>query len=285
MPKLIRVGHSPDADDAFMFYGIKRGKVPTGGLRLVDVIEDIETLNQRALRAELEVTAMSVHAYAYAAEYYDIMNCGVSMGDGYGPIVVTRKNARPRSIAVPGRLTTAYLVLKLWKPSWGQILFLPFDLVIPAVQKGIADAGLIIHEGQICFEEFGLKKWIDLGAWWQEKTKLPLPLGIDAVRKDLGKTMEKKLTRILRDSIRYALDHRKDALKYALKFGRGMERETADRFVGMYVNDWTLDMGERGERAIRELLRRGAKAGIIPSAQSSRNFFDPACARARRVRL
>ena len=273
----IRVGHSPDADDAFMFYGIKYGKVKTHGMKLVDVIEEIESLNQRALKSELEVTAMSLHAYAYAAKNYDIMTCGVSMGDGYGPIVVAKKTLTPSplplkgrgqgegySIAVPGRLTTAYLLLKLWNNNWKEIQFLPFDQIIPAVKKGSVDAGLIIHEGQIRFEEFGLKKLIDLGEWWQKKTKLPIPLGIDAVRKDLGRPLGKKLTRILRDSIQYALDHRKPAIQYALKYGRGMKAGIADRFVGMYVNDWTIDMGTKGQRAVRELLKRGAKAGFIP---------------------
>jgi len=261
---VIRVGHSPDADDAFMFYGIKYGKVKTGGLKLVDVIEEIESLNQRALKAELEVTAMSLHAYAYAAQNYDIMTCGVSMGDGYGPIVVTKKTTKPKTIAVPGRLTTAYLLLKLWNKNWKEIQFLPFDQIIPAVKKGTVDAGLIIHEGQIRFKEFGLKKLVDLGEWWLKKTKLPIPLGIDAVRKDLGASAQKKLTRILRDSIEYALKNRKPAIQYSMKYGRGMKTEVADQFVGMYVNDWTLDMGVKGKRAVKELLHRGAKAGLIP---------------------
>ncbi len=269
--RTVRVGHSPDADDAFMFYAIKYGKIKTSGLKLVDVIEEIEKLNQRAINSELEVTAMSLHAYAYAAKNYDIMTCGVSMGDGYGPIVVTKKGSdpfkrglTPFSIAVPGRLTTAYLLLKLWNKNWKEIQFLPFDKIIPAVKKGTVDAGLIIHEGQIRFEEFGLTKLVDLGEWWMKKTKLPVPLGIDAVRKDLGASAQKKLTRILRDSIQYALDHRKPAIQYSMKYGRGMKTEIADRFVGMYVNDWTVDMGAKGKRAVKELLKRGAKAGIVP---------------------
>ncbi|MBI4970782.1 MAG: ABC transporter substrate-binding protein [Candidatus Omnitrophica bacterium] len=265
---VIRVGHSPDADDAFMFYAIKYGKVKTGGLKLVDVIEDIESLNHRAINSELEVTAMSLHAYAYAAKNYDIMTCGVSMGDGYGPVVVTKaRNSKfeiRNSIAVPGRLTTAYLLLKLWNKNWKEIQFLPFDKIIPAVKKGTVDAGLIIHEGQIRFKEFGLTKLVDLGEWWMKKTKLPAPLGIDAVRKDLGSASQKKLTRILKDSIQYALEHRKPAIQYSMKYGRGMKTEIADRFVGMYVNDWTIDMGPKGKRAVRELLKRGAAAGLIP---------------------
>lgn len=269
-PKTIRVGHSPDADDAFMFYAIKYGKVETFGLKLVDVIEEIESLNQRALRAELEVTAMSVHAYAYCSDLYNIMPCGVSMGDGYGPIVVTRgdrNKVRLKSIAVPGRLTTAYLLLKLWQPEWAEIRFLPFDQVIPVLERGEVDAALVIHEGQIRYKELGLKKLIDLGAWWKEETRLPIPLGIDAVRKDLGKDLGKKLTQILRSSIEYALTHRQDAISYSLNYGRGMKNEVADRFVGMYVNDWTVEMGEEGRRAIRELLRRGAREGIVPSVE------------------
>ncbi len=267
--QLIRVGHSPDADDAFMFYGIKYGNVNTHGLKLVDVIEEIELLNQRALRCELEVTAISVHAFSFLADFYDIMSCGVSMGDGYGPRLVCRKKAKFKSlkgkvVAVPGRFTTAYLLLKLWGKGDGEIRFLPFDKIVPAVQKGEVDYGLVIHEGQILFEEYGLKSIVDLGTWWMEKTKLPVPLGIDVVRKDLGAPLQKKVTKILHSSIEYGLKNRDKAIKYALKYGRGMDVGTADQFVGMYVNNWTRDLGPKGKKAITEVLSRAAKANLIP---------------------
>jgi len=268
--QLIRVGHSPDADDAFMFYGIKYGKIDTQGLKLVDVIEEIELLNQRALRCELEVTAISVHAYSFLSDFYDIMCCGVSMGDGYGPRLVSKKNARiknlkGKTIAVPGRFTTAYLLLKLWGKGEGQVRFLPFDEIVPAVQSGEVDCGVVIHEGQILFEEYGLKSIVDLGTWWQEKTKLPIPLGIDVVRKDLGPKLQKKVTGILKKSILLGIhDKRKEAIEYSLKYGRGMDYDTAEEFVGMYVNKWTENLGPKGEKALREILGRAAKANLIP---------------------
>ncbi|MBI4397908.1 MAG: ABC transporter substrate-binding protein [Candidatus Omnitrophica bacterium] len=261
-----------------MFYAVKHKKINTRGLKLVDVIEEIEGLNQRALEGQLEVTAMSLHAYAYAAAHYDIMTCGVSMGDGYGPVIVAQKAFDPNSasrktIAVPGRLTTAYLLLQLWNAEWKEIQFLPFDKIVSQVQAGRADAGLLIHEGQIQFQELGCTKIVDLGRWWKLKTKLPVPLGIDAVRRDLGPEKQKKLTRILRDSIEYALKHRAAAVRYALKYGRGMKPQMADRFVDMYVNHWTKDMGAKGKHAVRELLRRGAEAGLIPEVKAK--FISP----------
>ena len=272
--QLIRVGHSPDADDAFMFYALARAKIDTGNLRFRHELVDIETLNRRALSGELELTAVSLHAYAYVADTYALCSCGASMGDGYGPLLVTRRpcplgELSRGSIAVPGTLTTAYLALRLCLGGDFRPLAVPFDQIIDATVRGEwrgerVDAGLIIHEGQLTYQEHQLHAAVDLGKWWQEETGLPLPLGANAVRKDLGPQRMREIDRLLKASIRYGLDHRAEALEYALGFGRGLDRSRAEAFVGMYVNHWTLDFGPRGRDAVQQLLTRGHEAGIIP---------------------
>jgi 1,4-dihydroxy-6-naphthoate synthase len=267
----IRVGHSPDSDDAFMFYALTHDKLDTGGLRFVHQLEDIETLNKRALKGELEVSAVSIHAYAYLAEHYALLGSGSSMGDRYGPTLVTREPAtlddlRGKTIAVPGLLTTAYLTLQLCLGRDVPIVVMPFDRILPAVATGEVDAGLLIHEGQLYYGDKGLHKVVDLGQWWFEQTGLPLPLGGNVVRKDLGEAMVSRIARLLRGSILYALEHRQEALDYALKYARDLEPALADRFVGMYVNDWTVDYGPRGRAAVRTLLGRAAEAGLVPAS-------------------
>jgi 1,4-dihydroxy-6-naphthoate synthase len=267
--RLITVGHSPDPDDAFMFYALAHDRIDTGDLTFRHELQDIETLNRRALRGELEVTAISIHAYAYLLDKYALLPSGCSMGDRYGPMVVAR---RPMSIdelktiriAVPGTMTTAFLALRLLLPGGFEHGVVPFDRIIDEVAKGNYDAGLIIHEGQLTFQNQGLHLVVDLGVWWQEKTGLPLPLGGNVVRRDLGPEVMAQLSRLLKESIRYGLAHRDDALAYALKYARDMDRSLADRFVGMYVNDWTLDYGPRGREAVRRLLDEAHQAGVIP---------------------
>jgi 1,4-dihydroxy-6-naphthoate synthase len=267
--RLITVGHSPDPDDAFMFYALARDKLDTGPLRFRHELQDIETLNRRALRGELEVTAVSIHAYAHLLDKYALLPSGCSMGDRYGPLVVARRpmtvaelpNVR---VAVPGTLTTAFLALRLLVPGGFAHEVVPFDQIIGAVAAGRYDAGLIIHEGQLTFQNQGLHLVVDLGRWWHEMTGLPLPLGGNVVRKDLGPETMRLISRLLKESIRYALGHREDALSYALQFARDMDRTLADRFVGMYVNDWTLDYGPRGRAAVRRLLHEAHRAGVIP---------------------
>jgi 1,4-dihydroxy-6-naphthoate synthase len=266
--QVINVGHSPDPDDAFMFYALAHGKLDTGNLEFRHQLQDIETLNRRALRGELEVTAVSIHAYSQLLDRYALLPSGCSMGDKYGPMVVarlplTREQLRDVVVAVPGTLTTAFLALKLYHPEAFRYEVIPFDAIIPAVAEGKYDAGLIIHEGQLTFQNQGLHLVVDLGVWWQEKTGLPLPLGGNVVRRDLGPQVIGQVSRLLKESIRYALDHRQDALSYALDYARDMDRGLADRFVGMYVNEWTLDYGPRGREAVRRLLDEGHKAGII----------------------
>jgi len=267
----IRVGHSPDPDDAFMFHALANDKIATGGLKFVHELQDIETLNRRALKGELEVTAVSIHAYSFLLEKYALLPTGCSMGDKYGPMIVARKpysiaDLPKLKIAVPGTLTTAFLALKLLLASREfEFDVIPFDEIIPAVAAGKYEAGLIIHEGQLTFQNQGLHLVVDLGVWWQEKTGLPLPLGGNVVRKDLGLPLMKEISRLIKESIRYGLDHRREALEYALKYARDMDVNLADKFVGMYVNDWTLDYGDRGRAAIRKLLSEGHEAGVIPS--------------------
>jgi len=273
--QLIRVGHSPDPDDAFMFHALANDKIPTGDLRFTHELQDIETLNRRALNGELEVTAVSIHAYSFLLDKYALLPTGCSMGDQYGPMVVARRplavaDLPAVKIAVPGTLTTAFLTLKLLFESIGAADRLtydvvPFDEIIPAVAAGKYDAGLIIHEGQLTFQNQGLHLAVDLGVWWQDRTGLPLPLGGNVVRKDLGDATMREVSRLIRASIRYALDHRREALDYALQYARDMDVALADQFVGMYVNDWTLDYGDRGRAAIRKLLDEGYRAGIIPA--------------------
>lgn len=275
MTQLIRVGHSPDPDDAFMFHALANDKVPTGNLRFVHELQDIETLNRRAMKGELEVSAVSIHAYSYLLDKYALLPSGCSMGDKYGPMVVARKPMKIEelanvTIAVPGTMTTAFLTLKLLFNAFGmtdklKYEVIPFDEIIPAVEKGRFEAGLIIHEGQLTFQNNGLHLVVDLGVWWQERTGLPLPLGGNVVRKDLGKETMEEVSRLIKLSIEYGLKHRKEALGHALQYARDMGEDLADRFVGMYVNDWTLDYGPRGRESIRKLLDEGHKAGIIPA--------------------
>jgi len=268
--QLITVGHSPDPDDAFMFYALAHDKIDTGNLQFRHELQDIETLNRRALRGELEVTAISIHAYAFLLDKYALLPSGCSMGDRYGPMVVARQSltleelARAR-IAVPGTMTTAYLALRLLLPRGFFYEVVPFDQILGAVAEGRYDAGLIIHEGQLTFQNQGLHLVVDLGVWWQQQTGLPLPLGGNAVRRDLGPDTIRQISRLLKESIRYGLDHRDEALAYALKYARDMDKALADRFVGMYVNDWTLDYGPRGREAVRRLLADGHRAGVIPA--------------------
>ena len=268
--RLIRVGHSPDPDDAFMFYALAHNKLDTGDLDFKHELQDIETLNRRALRGELEVTAVSIHAYAFLLDKYALLPCGCSMGDRYGPMVVAKKPLQTSDLpkvrlAVPGTLTTAFLTLRLLVGTDLNYEVIPFDQILPAVAEGRYDAGLIIHEGQLTFQNQGLHLVTDLGVWWQQKTGLPLPLGGNVVRRDLGPPVIRQISRLLHESIEYALAHRQDALTYALKYARDMDRGLADRFVGMYVNDWTLDYGPRGRAAVQRLLGEGHRAGIIPA--------------------
>lgn len=272
--QLIRVGHSPDPDDAFMFYALAKDKIDTGEFEFTHELVDIETLNRRAFQAELELTALSIHAYAFLRDKYVLCTCGASMGDGYGPMVVTRE---PRSvdalksltIAVPGKLTSAYLALRLCLETDFASVEVPFDQIISAVVAGEyrgqpIDAGLIIHEGQLTYGDQNLQLVVDLGVWWQKATGLPLPLGANGVRKSLGPAAIHEIQRLLRESIDYGLAHREPALSYALQYGRDLDAGQADQFVGMYVNDWTRDFGPRGRAAVAEFLARGHAAGVLP---------------------
>jgi 1,4-dihydroxy-6-naphthoate synthase len=267
---LIRLGHSPDPDDAFMFYALAEGLIPTDGFRFEHVLEGIERLNQWAMEGRLEVTAISVHAYAHLADRYRLLPHGASMGDRYGPIVVTREPMDPaevprRRVAVPGLLTSAFLELQLAVGRIEDPLIVPFDTVLDVVARGEADAGLVIHEGQLTYESQGLRRILDLGEWWDDLTGgLPLPLGANAVRRDLGEETMARLSRLLRESIRYSLEHRRPALAHAARYGRGLDEDLTDRFVGMYVNERTLDYGDEGRAAVAELLRRGHEAGLVP---------------------
>jgi 1,4-dihydroxy-6-naphthoate synthase len=271
--RVITVGHSPDPDDAFMFYALANDKLDTGDLAFRHELQDIETLNRRALEGELDVTAVSIHAYALLHDKYALLPSGCSMGDRYGPMVVAPRNltlaelAKAR-IAVPGTLTTAFLALKLLLPGGFSYEVVPFDQILDAVAKRKYDAGLIIHEGQLTFQNQGLELIVDLGVWWQEKTNLPLPLGGNVVRRDLGRETMTRISRLLKESILYGLSHRQDALHYALRYARDMDRALADKFVGMYVNDWTLDYGARGRAAVDRLLQEAHRAGIIAKAVS-----------------
>jgi len=271
MSQTIRIGHSPDSDDAFMFYALAEHKLDTGTLRYLHELADIETLNRRALAGELEVSAVSIHAYAYLADRYALLASGSSMGDGYGPRLVAR-HAPPgdprtalcgRRVAVPGLRTTAYLALRLYQPDIEPVV-VPFDQVGDAVKRGAADVALVIHEGQLTFAADGFHLWQDLGAWWLADTGLPLPLGGNVVRRDLGPAVTAQVARDLRASIEYALAHRAPALAHASRYNRGISAAATDEFVGMYVNQWTVDYGPRGREAVRLLLQRGHEAGVIP---------------------
>ena len=291
--RIIHLGHSPDPDDAFMFYAMAQNPalIDVGGFKFHHTLQDIQTLNQRAMKGELEVSAISIHAFPYVSDKYALMSCGSSMGDGYGPMVVTRTpmtidDLRGKKIAIPGKLTTAFLTLQLLLGRGSEIAgqkseprrpttnnpppafeyeVVMFDEIPAAVQSGRFDAGLLIHEGQLTYQKLGLHLVVDLGVWWQTKTGLPLPLGGNVVRKDLGTQACQTITDVIRASIQYSLDHRKPAVEYALQFGRDLNPELADQFVGMYVNHWTIDYGPRGREAITKLLKAGADMGIVPA--------------------
>jgi 1,4-dihydroxy-6-naphthoate synthase len=269
-PTLVRIAHSPDSDDAFMFYALTQGLLATDGLEIRHVLQDIESLNQAAFHGTYEITALSFHGYAYLADRYQLMPSGASFGDGYGPIVVSRRPLRREDlvglqIAIPGELTTAHLALRLWQPAV-KTSIVPFDRILEVVAAGQVEAGVVIHEGQLTYGDIGLQKVVDLGEWWKGKTGLPLPLGGNGIRRDLPPALKRRLCRLLSESIEFGLDHRAEALGYALRYARGLEDDLArsDRFVGMYVNDWTRAYGEAGRRAVQLLLDRGHEAGILP---------------------
>lgn len=269
-PHQIRVGHSPDPDDAFMFYALATGKLNTSGLKFEHILQDIETLNRWAVEGRLEVTALSIHAYTYVSDQYALLPHGASMGNRYGPLIVAKEpiglsELKTKRIAVPGTLTTAFLALQLLvgKVEYGQV---PFDGILEAVSSGGYDAGLLIHEGQLTYRSYGLKKIVDLGEWWHKRTGLPLPLGGNAIRKDLGPQLMKRISRLLKESIQYALDHREEALPYAMQFARGLDQASTDRFVSMYVNEYTLDWGEEGRQAVQLLFQLGFERGILERA-------------------
>ena len=264
----IKLAHSPDSDDAFMFYGLATQKVRTPGMKFSHVLADIETLNQAAQRELYDVTAFSFGAYPYLCDKYVLLDCGASFGEGYGPIVVSqhpmkKEDLRKCRIAVPGLQTSAYLSLRLYEPNVDAVV-IPFDQILDAVKNSVVDAGLLIHEGQLYFPQMGMHKVVDLGQWWIEQTGLPLPLGGNAVRRALGRTMGLQIGRAIRESVEYAMEHREAAVNYAMQFARDMETELADKFIGMYVNKWTLGYGDRGRQAVREFLKRGVDAGLIP---------------------
>jgi 1,4-dihydroxy-6-naphthoate synthase len=265
----ITVAHSPDSDDAFMFFGLASGNVDTGGIAVDQVLKDIETLNRAAFDGKYEVTAVSFHAYAHLVDKYALLPHGASMGDKYGPIVVARQGAGPSGvkgsrIAIPGTLTTAYLALRIYEPDF-QFVVVPFDEIQQAVLDGKAEAGLLIHEGQLTYQDEGLRKIVDLGEWWADRTNgLPLPLGGNIIRRDLGTEMIAKVSKMLHDSIAYALSHRAAAVEYAWQFGRGLDRSKTDKFVGMYVNDLTLAYGDRGRRGLERLMTDAFDRGLIP---------------------
>jgi 1,4-dihydroxy-6-naphthoate synthase len=264
----VHVAHSPDSDDAFMFYGLASGRVPSNGFEIEHVLSDIESLNRAAFEGRYEVTAVSFHAYAHLTDRYILLPHGASMGDRYGPVVVARKDG-PASlqgvrVAIPGEMTTAFLALRLYDPTV-QYVVMPFDQIQEAVHAGDIAAGLLIHEGQVTYAEEGLKKIVDLGEWWADRTGgLPLPLGGNVIKRDLGAATIAALSGLLHRSIAFALDHRDEAVQYAMQFGRGLDHERTDRFVGMYVNGLTLDYGERGREAVHRLLGDAEKAGLLP---------------------
>ncbi len=268
-PVEIKLAHSPDSDDAFMFYALATHKLSTPGYKFTHVLSDIQALNEAALSETYDVTAVSFAAYPWLRDNYILLDCGASFGEGYGPIVVSSKSLKKEELAgkrigVPGLKTTAYLALKLFEPNFEAVV-MPFDKILDAVQKGLVEAGLLIHEGQLLFPQLGLHRVVDLGIWWQEQTGLPLPLGGNAVRRTLGPAVGRQIAKTIRESVQYGLEHREEALNYAMQFARDMEAELTDKFVGMYVNKWTLGYGERGKRAVKELITRGTKAGLLPA--------------------
>jgi 1,4-dihydroxy-6-naphthoate synthase len=266
--RTITVAHSPDSDDAFMFYGLATNKLDTGNIKFEHTLKDIQTLNEDAKNEVYDVTAVSFHAFAYIADKYALLPHGASIGDNYGPIVVSKEQYTPEDIgnlkiAVPGELTSAYLALRLYNQDFEHVV-VPFDEIIDYVKKGNADAGLLIHEGQLFYKEVGMNKIIDLGEWWFEKTTLPLPMGGNVIKRSLGDDLMKEVSKYLKESIQFSLDNRENALQYAMQFARDMDTHTADRFVAMWVNNLTLDYGERGREAVKLLLKEGFEKGIIP---------------------
>jgi 1,4-dihydroxy-6-naphthoate synthase len=268
-PSTVTIAHSPDSDDAFMFYGLATNKLDTGSLNFKHLLKDIQTLNEEAMRGTYDVTAISFHAYAYVADKYALLPHGASIGDNYGPVVVSREAARPEDIAtfkiaIPGKLTSAFLALRIFNPDF-EFVVVPFDKIIDAVKDGTCDAGLLIHEGQLFYESIGLHKVLDLGEWWHQRTGLPLPMGGNVIRRDLGPDLIREISELLRESINYSLEHREDALQYAMQFAREMDPALADRFVAMWVNELTLDYTDRGREAVHRLLEEGFEKGIIPN--------------------
>ena len=269
MKKDIHVAHSPDSDDAFMFYALATRKIDTGDLNYIHQLSDIETLNRKAMQGEYEVSAISFHAYAYLSEKYALMSCGASMGRNYGPVVVAARPMQAKAIsekviAIPGTLTTAFLALRLFEPNV-KYEVVPFDKILDEIQKGKYEAGLLIHEGQLTYREMGMHKVLDLGEWWLERTGLPLPLGGNVIKRELGKETIEQVTQDIRKSIQYGLDHREEAMAYAIQFSRGLDSQKADRFIGMYVNELTLDYGLEGREAVRRILDEAHQKGIIPN--------------------
>jgi len=276
-PLEIKLAHSPDSDDAFMFYALATHKLSTPGYKYTHVLSDIQSLNEAAMAETYDVTAISFAAYPELREKYILLDCGASFGENYGPIVVATESLKPQDlagkrIAVPGLKTTAYLTLKLYEPHFEPVV-MPFDKIIDAVQNELVEAGLLIHEGQLFFPQKGLHRVVDLGIWWHEQTGLPLPLGGNAVRRALGPELGRHISKTIRDSVSYGLEHREEALNYAMQFAREMDTELADKFVGMYVNKWTLGYGERGKQAVKELIVRGTRAGLLP-APPTVEFLD-----------
>ena len=280
MARILTLGHSPDSDDAFMFYGLAKEKIDAQGLRFEHILRDIQTLNEWAKEGKLDTTAISLHAYAYVQDKYALLAHGASVGDLYGPMVVATAPIEPeglagKRIAIPGKMTTAYLTFLIYMDGRQfEAVDTYFQDIMADVKAGKVDAGLIIHEGQLTHQSEGLHTIVDLGVWWQERTSTPLPLGVNAIRRDLGEDLMAKMSAVMRNSIEYSLSHREEALDYALTFARDMPRETADKFVGMYVNELTLDLGERGKRGIELLLTEGADHGLIPAVQHPVTFID-----------
>jgi 1,4-dihydroxy-6-naphthoate synthase len=268
-PREIKLAHSPDSDDAFMFYALATHKLATPGYKYTHILSDIQSLNEAALTETYDVTALSFAAYPTLRDKYVLLDCGASFGEGYGPVVVANRSMKSQElkgkrIGVPGLKTTAYLTLKLFEPDFEPVV-IPFDKITEAVRNEVVEAGLLIHEGQLFFPQLGLHRVVDLGIWWQEQTSLPLPLGGNGVRRALGQDLGRLVARTIRDSVSYALEHREEALNYAMQFARDMDPELADKFVGMYVNKWTLGYGEKGKKAVRELIERGTAAGLLPA--------------------
>jgi len=266
----LRLAHSPDSDDAFMFYALATGKVRLPGVKFEHILSDIESLNHAARESKYEVTAVSFYGYTFVADRYVLLDCGASFGEGYGPIVVAshpikKDDLAGRKIAIPGTLTSSYLALKLFEPNV-ETVTMPFDKILEAVQAKEVEAGLLIHEGQLMFPQMGLHRVVDLGQWWMETTALPLPLGANAIVRSLGPEMGLQVARVIRESVSYAIEHRDSAVEYAMQFARDMDPVLADKFIGMYVNKWTLDYGEKGRQAVREFLGRGAAIGLVPSS-------------------